>query len=76
VLQEGLTFACGQAAAQHVRVEARFDDGAIRMRIDHDGAELSEDDLPMDARWRTEDSGRSLLAEVACRTDPPAVTFA
>ena len=76
VLQEGLTFACGQAAAQHVAVVARFDDGAIQLRIDHDGAELNEEDLPGDARWRAEDSGRSLLAEVACRIDPPAVTLA
>jgi hypothetical protein len=61
LLQEGLAFACGQAAAAHVTVAVHDNDGRIEFHIHHDGHALREQDLPPDARWRSANDGLDLV---------------
>lgn len=61
LLQEGLAFACGQAAAAHVTVGVHDNDGRIEFHIHHDGQALREQDLPPDARWRSANDGLDLV---------------
>ena len=65
LLQEGLAFACVQAAAVHVTVGVYDIDGRIEFHIHHDGHALVENDLPPDARSRSSNDGLDLVTALA-----------
>ena len=64
LVEEGLAFACGQAAAEQVTVHAETDGEFVDLAIQHDGTPLSSDVLPPDSRWRVGTDHRVLVARI------------
>ncbi len=65
LVEEGLAYTCGQAAAEQVTVLADTDGWLLDLAIRHDGEPLSDDVLPPDSRWHVGDDPRVLVARIA-----------
>ena len=64
LVEEGLAYTCGQAAAEQVTVLADTDGRLLELAIRHDGAPLSDEVLPPDSRWQVGDDPRVLVARI------------
>lgn len=64
VVEEGLAYACGQAAAEQVTVHAETDGEFVDLAIRHDGAPLSDEVLPPDSRWQVGEDTRVLVTRI------------
>lgn len=57
LLEDGMSLACGQAAANNVAITVKLTDAldrsSITMHIAHDGRPLTSADLPDDSRWHS-----------------------